>query len=95
MSVLVCEIRLKKLCVHQVSVNSRKAGRRGFHQLILTYHIKPMGAVKTNMPKIVSENIGPKQLCRVLFYIWILFPSVAELLFSHINLSGSGLYIIT
>ena len=54
-----------------------------------------MGAVKTNMPKIVSENIGPKQLCRVLFYIWILFPSVAELLLSHINLSGSGLYIIT
>jgi len=27
-SVLVCEIRLKN-CVHQVSVNSRKAGRRG------------------------------------------------------------------
>jgi len=50
-----------------------KAGRRGFHQLILTYHIKPMCAVKTNMPKILSEKIGPKRLCRVLFYILILF----------------------
>jgi len=45
MSVLVCVIMLKKLCVHQVSVNSQKAGRRGFHQSILTYHIKPMCAV--------------------------------------------------
>jgi len=71
--VLVCEIRLKKLRAHQVSVNSRKAGRRGLHQSILTYHIKPVCAVKTNMPKILSEKIGQKGLCRVLFYIWILF----------------------
>jgi len=71
-SVLVCEIRLKN-CVHQVSVNSRKAGRRGLHQSILTYHLKLMCAVKTNMPKILSETVDPKWLCRVLFYIWILF----------------------
>jgi len=62
MSVLICAIRLKRLCVHQVSVNSRKAGKRGFHQSILTYHIKPMCAVKTNMPTILSEKIGPKRL---------------------------------
>ena len=73
MSEPVCEIRLKKICVHQVSVNSRKAGRRVFHQSTLTYHIKPVCAVKTNMPKILSEKIGPKRLCRVLFCIWILF----------------------
>jgi len=72
-----------------------KAGRRGFHQSILTYHIKPMCAVKTNMPKIVIEKIVPKWLCRVLFYIWTCFPSVAVLLLSQINLSGSGLHIIT
>jgi len=60
--VLVCAIRLKKLCFHQVSVNSRKAGRRGFHQSILTYHMKPTCAVWTNMPTILRENIGPKQL---------------------------------
>jgi len=63
MSVLVCAIRLKKLCVHQVCVNSQKAGRRGFHQSILTDHMKPMCAVKTNKPKILSEKIGPKRLC--------------------------------
>jgi len=62
MSVLVCAIRLKKLCVHQVRVNIRKAGR-GFHQSILTYHIKPVCAVKTNMPKILGGKIGPKRLC--------------------------------
>jgi len=67
MSVIVCEIRLIKLCVHQVSASSRKAGRRGFHQLILTYHVKPMCAVKTNMPKILNKKIGPKRLCRALF----------------------------
>jgi len=32
-----------------------------------------MCAVKTNMAKMLSEKIGPKQLCIVLFYIWILF----------------------
>jgi len=62
MSILVCAIRLKKIFVHQVSVNSQKAGRRSFHQFILTYHIKPMCAVKTNMPKVLSEKIGPKRL---------------------------------
>jgi len=62
MSVPVCEIRLKKLCVHEVSANSRKAGR-GFHQSILTYHTKPMCAVKTNMPNILSEKIDTKRLC--------------------------------
>jgi len=66
MSVPVCEITLKNT-VHQVSVNSRKAGRRGFHQWIWTYHLK------TNMPKMFSEKIDEKRLCRVLSYIWILF----------------------
>ena len=32
-----------------------------------------MCAVKTNMPKILSKKIGPKRLCGVLFYTWILF----------------------
>jgi len=35
--VVVCEIRLTKLFVDQVRVNSRKAGRRDFRQSILTY----------------------------------------------------------
>jgi len=59
MSVLVQEIWLKN-CVHQVSVTSRKTGKRGFHQSISTYHSKPMCAVKTNMPTILSEKISPK-----------------------------------
>jgi len=54
-----------------------------------------MCAVKTNMPKILSEKIGPKRLCRVLFYIWILFSVWTMLLLSQVNISGSGLDIIT
>ena len=95
MSVLVCKIRLKKLCVHQVSVISWKAGTRVLHQSILTDHVKPMCAVKTNMPKILSEKIGPRRLCRVLFYIWILFSVWMVLLLFQINVSGSELDVIT
>jgi len=50
-----------------------------------------MCAVKTNMPKILSEKIGPNLLCRVLFYIWILlFVCGSAAAFSN-KLSGSGL----
>jgi len=43
----------------------------------------------------LSEKIGLKRLYRVVFYIWILFLSVAVLLLFQINLSGSGLGLIT
>jgi len=57
---------------------------------------KPMCAVKTNMSKILSEKIDPKWLCRVLFYISILFSVCGgAVALSQINLSGSGLHIIT
>ena len=92
---LVCEISLKKLCVDQVSVNSGKAGRRDFCQSILTYWLKPMCPVKINMPRILKWEIGLKRLCRVLFCIWILFPSEARLLLLQINVPGSQLDIIT
>jgi len=39
-SVLVCEIRLKILCVDQVSINSQKSGRKGFRQSMLTNDLK-------------------------------------------------------
>jgi len=53
-----------------------KVGRRGFHQSILTYHIKPMCAVKTNiMPKILSEEITRCKTIvqNAVLYLYIVF----------------------
>ena len=50
--VLVREIRLKKLFVDQVRVNSRKTGRRDFRQSILTHRLEATCAVKIYIPRI-------------------------------------------
>jgi len=57
--VLVCEIRLKKLFVDQVSINSQKAGRRDFYQSVLTYQLEPMCAVKIKMSRIFKGENRP------------------------------------
>jgi len=93
--VLVCEIRLKKTFVDQVSVNSRKAGRRDFCQSILTYRLEPMCVVMINIPRIFKWNNRPNGCAECFSITGYCFLSVAVQLLLQINLSSSGLDIIT
>ena len=92
---LVCEIRLKRRFVDQVSVNSRKAGRRDFCQSILTYRLEPMCAVKINMPRIFKRENRPNGCAQCFSISGYCYPSVVVLLLFQIKLSSSGLDIIT
>jgi len=93
--VLVCEIRLKKLFVDQVSANSQKAGRGDFFQSILTYRLEPMCAVKINIPRIFKWENRPNGCTECFYPSRYCFLSVAVQLLLQINLSSSGLDIIT